>query len=96
MFPEAPKPVSALGYYRLLSPRCGLRVSPLCIGGMSFGDAWAGMLGSCTKEGVFELLDYYRAQGGNFIDLANAYQDEQAETWVGEWLAARGCRDEMV
>lgn len=95
-FKPAPPPVGPLARYRLLSPQCGLRVSPLCIGGMSFGDAWSGLLGSTTKAQVFELLDHYRSQGGNFIDLANSYQDEQAEMWVGEWLESRECREEMV
>ena len=96
LFPAAPTPTSPLGYYRTLSPRCGLRVSPLCLGGMSFGNAWQPMMGSIDKSTVFEILDFYRSQGGNFIDLANNYQDEQAETWIGEWMESRGCRDEMV
>lgn len=54
------------------------------------------MLGANTKESVFKLLDTYKAKGGNFIDLANSYQNEQSEIWVGEWLASRKCRDEMV
>lgn len=28
----APEPASKLGYYRLLAPNCGLRVSPICLG----------------------------------------------------------------
>lgn len=27
---------------------------------------------------------------------ANNYQDEQSGIWVGEWLASRGVRDQMV
>ena len=27
---------------------------------------------------------------------ANNYQNEQSEKWIGEWMAARGVRDEMV
>lgn len=27
---------------------------------------------------------------------ANQYQDEESEQWIGEWLAARGVRDEIV
>lgn len=93
----APPPVSELGRYRTLAPRCSLRVSPLCIGGMSFGDSeWSGLLGKVSKDGVFELLDYYRSKGGNFIDLANGYHDGQSEEWVGEWMESRDCRDEMV
>jgi aryl-alcohol dehydrogenase-like predicted oxidoreductase len=64
---------------------------------MSFGDSdWASILGKMGKSAVFELLDYYRSQGGNFIDLANAYHNGQSEEWVGEWMESRDCRDEMV
>ena len=50
-----------------------------------------------TKEAVFELLDYFHSQGGNFIDTAGNYQAEQSEIWIGEWLAARpDIRDQMV
>lgn len=43
-----------------------------------------------------EYLDAYHACGGNFIDLSNNYQDEQAEHIVGEWMEKRGIRDNMV
>lgn len=33
-------PVSPLSRYRLLSPTASVRVSPLCLGSMNFGDAW--------------------------------------------------------
>lgn len=71
LFPQAPKPASALGYYRLLSPTAGVRVSPLCLGAMSFGDAWKGILGECDKEQSFAILDYYYDNGGNFIDVVS-------------------------
>ena len=35
LFAPAPEPKTELGRYRLLSPSCGLRVSPLCLGGAS-------------------------------------------------------------
>jgi aryl-alcohol dehydrogenase-like predicted oxidoreductase len=35
-------------------------------------------------------------RGGNFIDTASNYQNEQSEAWIGEWMAERNCRDEMV
>lgn len=31
-----------------------------------------------------------------FLSSASNYQDEQSETWIGEWLAKTGRRDEMV
>ncbi|MBD4620758.1 aldo/keto reductase, partial [Xanthomonas citri pv. citri] len=33
---------------------------------------------------------------GNFIDTANNYQYEQSETWIGEWMASRKLRDQIV
>lgn len=55
------------------------------------------MMGAMTKESVFELLDFFHSQGGNFIDTANGYQNEQSEYWIGEWLHRRpGIRDQMV
>jgi aryl-alcohol dehydrogenase-like predicted oxidoreductase len=41
-------------------------------------------------------LDAYYDAGGNFIDTANNYQDEQSEKWIGEWMKERGNRDLIV
>ena len=38
----------------------------------------------------------FYSNGGNFIDTANAYGNGESERWLGEWLAARQNRDEMV
>jgi aryl-alcohol dehydrogenase-like predicted oxidoreductase len=92
----APEPATELGYYRLLAPSASVRVSPLCLGGMNFGSAWSGMLGSMSKEEVFALLDFYHDAGGNFIDTANSYQDQESEKLIGEWMQTRGARDDMV
>lgn len=67
-FQPAPKPPSLLGYHRILAPTAGVRVSPLCLGAMNFGDAWKAFMGECNKETTFEMLDYFYEQGGNFID----------------------------
>lgn len=53
-------------------------------------------MGACTKPQAFAMLDQFYAQGGNFIDTANAYQNEESENWIGEWMSLRGSRDEMV
>lgn len=54
-------------------------------------------MGALSKESVFELLDYFHSQGGNFIDTANNYQSEQSEQWVGEWMHEHpGLRDQIV
>ncbi|KAL2834456.1 NADP-dependent oxidoreductase domain-containing protein [Aspergillus cavernicola] len=92
----APEPATELGRYRVLSSTAGIRVSPLQLGAMSIGDAWEGMMGSMDKESSFKLLDAFVEAGGNFIDTANNYQDEQSETWLGEWMASRNNRDRMV
>ena len=96
IFQEAPKPKSLLGYHRILSPTAGVRVSPLCLGAMNFGDAWKGFLGECDKKTSFEILDYFYDNGGNFIDTANNYQKEESEIWIGEWMAERANREELV
>jgi aryl-alcohol dehydrogenase-like predicted oxidoreductase len=96
LFKAAPEPATPLGRYRVLSSTAGIRVSPLQLGAMSIGDAWSNSLGSMSKEQSFALLDAFVAAGGNFIDTSNNYQNEQSETWLGEWMAARANRDQIV
>ncbi|KAG0141276.1 hypothetical protein CROQUDRAFT_674190 [Cronartium quercuum f. sp. fusiforme G11] len=95
--PVAPEPISELGVYRILSPQAGIRVSPLCLGAMSIGQAWEQRgMGAMDKETAFQLLDEFVRLGGNFIDTANSYQGEESEKWLGEWMKERGNRDEIV
>jgi aryl-alcohol dehydrogenase-like predicted oxidoreductase len=62
------------------------------------------VLGSKHDRAVsFAVLDAFRERGGNFLDTGNFYADwlpgcvgGESETVIGEWLKARGCRDEMV
>ncbi|KAK5175654.1 putative aryl-alcohol dehydrogenase aad14 [Saxophila tyrrhenica] len=96
MFQPAPEPETKLGRYRILSSTAGIRVSPLQLGAMSIGDAWEGILGSMSKENSMKLLDAFYDAGGNFIDTANNYQDEQSESWIGEWMKKKDNRDMMV
>lgn len=96
VFKPAPEPPTELGRYRILSSTAGVRVSPLQLGAMSIGEAWAGVLGSMDKDQAFKLLDAYFDAGGNFIDTANNYHDEQSEEWLGEWMSKRGIRDQIV
>jgi len=85
-----------LAQYRLLG-KTGIRVSPICLGSMSFGEVetwkWAGSL---NQAQTFEILDAYHNAGGNFIDTANVYQGGVAESFIGEWMAARNNREEIV
>ncbi|KAE9393173.1 Aldo/keto reductase [Gymnopus androsaceus JB14] len=96
IFQPAPEPPTKLGVYRVLSPRAGVRVSPICLGAMSIGDKWNDFMGSMDKEASFKLMDAYYDMGGNFIDTANNYQNESSEEFVGEWMEKRGNRDQMV
>ena len=73
-----------------------LAVFPLCLGGNVFG--W-----TADRDTSFEVLDAYRAAEGNFVDTADSYSawapghtGGESEHIIGEWLASRGCRNEMV
>ncbi|KAL5046753.1 hypothetical protein BDW71DRAFT_197404 [Aspergillus fruticulosus] len=94
--PVHPMARSPLDRPRQLAPSAAVRVSPLCLGAMNFGDAWKDWLGECPKETAFEILDYFVSQGGNFIDTASNYQNEESEKWIGEWITKRQNRDELV
>ncbi|KAK9484652.1 NADP-dependent oxidoreductase domain-containing protein [Lipomyces starkeyi] len=95
-FPAHPPPRCNLDRHRQLAPTASVRVSPLCLGAMGFGDAWKYRMGECSKDTAFEILDYFTSQGGNFIDTANNYQNEESESWLGEWMASRNNRDQIV
>ncbi|CAN8099613.1 unnamed protein product [Discula destructiva] len=92
----AAPPKTLLGRHRLLSPTASVRVSPLCLGAMTFGTGHEDRYGACSKEEAFAIMDTFYNAGGNFIDTANSYQDGMSEVWVGEWMAARKNRDEIV
>ena len=82
----------SLATYSLLG-RSGLRVSPLCLGAMTFGTDWGW---GAPRETVFALLDSYVAAGGNFVDTADLYTNGTSERLIGEWFAERQNRDRMV
>lgn len=71
----------------------GLRVSPLCLGTMTFGTEWGW---GVPEETAFALLDRYAEAGGSFIDTADLYTQGTSERIVGAWLRARGARHRMV
>jgi aryl-alcohol dehydrogenase-like predicted oxidoreductase len=62
---------------------------------MSIGKAWSGFMGSMDENSSFKLLDAYYDAGGNFIDTANNYQNEESEKFLGEWMKARKNRDQI-
>jgi aryl-alcohol dehydrogenase-like predicted oxidoreductase len=76
--------------YKLLGPS-GLRVSEICLGTMSFGDAWG--FGADEKES-HRILAAFAEAGGNFIDTANKYHEGQSEEIVGSFI--RDERDRWV
>ena len=61
--PSPPQPKTVLGRHRVLSPTASVRVSPLCLGGMNFGDAWKAMLGEVDKKTNFEILNFFFESG---------------------------------
>jgi aryl-alcohol dehydrogenase-like predicted oxidoreductase len=83
-------PATSLDSYRLLG-RSGLRVSPLALGAMTFGE---GMGWGADEAESQRLFDTYADQGGNFIDTANVYTVGASETMVGKFVREK--RDRMV
>src|SRR5690349_10454707 len=82
-----------LNHYVTLG-RSGLRVSPLCLGAMTFGMDWG--WGS-TPEDSARIIDAFLDKGGNFIDTANIYTKGHAEKIIGDHLAHdRAKRDRIV
>ncbi|WP_218221556.1 aldo/keto reductase [Nesterenkonia sp. Act20] len=74
----------------------GTSIFELCLGGNTFG--W-----TSDRDASFQVLDSFTAAGGNFIDTADSYSawvegngGGESETIIGEWLAARGGRDDVV
>ena len=82
-----------LNHYLTLG-RSGLRVSPLCLGTMTFGMDWG--WGSTPEESK-RILDAFLDRGGNFIDTANIYTKGHSEAIIGDHLGHdRAKRDRLV
>jgi len=71
----------------------GLRVSPFCLGGMTFGNdaGW----GSSVQDSE-AIISKYLGDGGNFIDTANIYTGGHSEKIIGDYFAKQGKRDRTV
>lgn len=78
----------SLDTYRLLG-RSGLRVSPLALGTMTFGEEWG-----AGEEESRRIFDAYVDQGGNFIDTAGYYAGGVSEDLTGKFAEAK--RDRLV
>jgi len=80
--------------YRYIG-KTGLRVSPICLGTMTFGT-------QCDKKEAFKIMDKAYRAGVNFFDTAEIYPVPPSgelggltETIVGEWLQDKP-RDKMI
>lgn len=74
--------------------RSGLRVSPFCLGTMTFGEDFG--WGSSVADSQ-AILDRFIERGGNFLDTANLYTKGHSEKIIGDHLAqAPGKRDRLV
>jgi aryl-alcohol dehydrogenase-like predicted oxidoreductase len=72
----------------------GLRVSPLCLGAMTFGEDWG--WGSSVAESE-AIIARYMERGGNFIDTANVYTKGHSEKIIGDFVGRdRARRDRIV
>jgi len=63
--------------------RSGLRVSPFCLGTMTFGEDWG--WGSTVAESE-AILGRFLERGGNFIDTANVYTMGHSEKIIGDFI----------
>jgi aryl-alcohol dehydrogenase-like predicted oxidoreductase len=74
--------------------RSGLRVSPLCLGAMTFGEdlGW----GTSVEESE-RIIDRFIELGGNFIDTANFYTRSHSEKIIGDHIGRdHAKRDRLV
>src|SRR5579862_5816357 len=73
--------------------RSGLRVSPLCLGAMTFGTEWGFGVDENVSRAIF---DRYIELGGNFVDTADGYTAGKSEDLTGKFIADRQLRDRLV
>ncbi len=72
----------------------GLRVSPFCLGTMTFGEDWG--WGSNVNDSETILGNFFE-RGGNFIDTANVYTKGHSEKIIGDYFKKNpGLRNRMV
>jgi aryl-alcohol dehydrogenase-like predicted oxidoreductase len=85
--------------YRTLG-QSGLKVSTLCLGAMTFGEADDKSFMhqvSCDEATAQSIMNRALDQGINFLDTADVYgQDGLSERVVGRWMAEHKTRDRIV
>ncbi|QFY63119.1 aldo/keto reductase (plasmid) [Rhizobium grahamii] len=73
--------------------RSALRVSPLTLGTMTFGEDWG--WGTDAEHSV-EILAEYLDRGGNSIDTANIYTNGHSEKIIGDYFAGQPSKRDRV
>jgi aryl-alcohol dehydrogenase-like predicted oxidoreductase len=73
--------------------RSGLRVSPFCLGGMTFGEerGWGSNVADSER-----IIDAYLDRGGNFIDTANSYNRGHSEKIIGDHIGCHPARRDRI
>src|SRR5262245_54294061 len=78
----------------------GARVSEICLGAMTFGEADANSMmhkASISEEAAHAIMSRALELGVNFWDTANVYgQDGLSERVIGSWFARNGHRDDVM
>src|SRR3984957_21003550 len=90
---EIQESAMSLDHYITLG-RSGLRVSPFCLGAMTFGEdlGW----GSSVEDSN-RIMDRFVDRGGNFIDTANIYTRGHSEKIIGDHIGRdRRKRERLV
>ncbi|MEN0019526.1 MAG: aldo/keto reductase [Planctomycetota bacterium] len=80
--------------------RSGLRVSPFCLGAMTFGLDWS----DPSKDAKFgsdvdvscQVIDRFIERGGNFIDTANIYTKGHSEAIIGDHIGKHPAKREHL
>lgn len=82
-----------MNHYRTLG-KSGLRVSPLCLGGMTLGDDWGWGADEKTSQ---TIISRFIEAGGNFIDSASVYTNGHSEKIIGNVVGTSSAlRTQMV
>lgn len=77
--------------------RTGIKVSRICVGGMSFGERSEDFhVWTLDRKGTTEVLKAGFDKGVNFIDTANAYSHGTSEVYIGNALRELGIPREDV
>jgi aryl-alcohol dehydrogenase-like predicted oxidoreductase len=90
--PSSPIPVlgPSIGHgMRVTLGETGLEIFPLVLGGAEFG--WNIDLSTSHR-----IIDRYVERGGNVLHTADSFSAGRSEHIIGQWLASRQARDQMV